>query len=100
MGTLKAFVARHPVARYFTLTFAISWTGVLLTIGGLAGMTGVTAQDNPLFPLTVLSMLLGPSLTAIALTGFTWWTASYPCRTSCSSRDTRSLGASRRSTPP
>ena len=66
---LKSFVVRHPVATY-RLTFAISWTGVLLTIGGSAGMIGVTAQDNSLFPLTVLSMLLGPSVTAIALIGF------------------------------
>ena len=67
MDTIKAFVARHPVWMYFTLTFAISWTGVLLTIGGFAGMDGLTAQDNPLFPWTVLSMLLGPSVTAVAL---------------------------------
>jgi membrane protease YdiL (CAAX protease family) len=65
---MKAFVTRHPVATYFALTFAISWGGVLLVIGGPAGMTGVKAQDNPQFPFAVLAMLAGPSVTGLLLT--------------------------------
>ena len=66
---MKAFISRHPVATYFALTFTISWGGVLLVIGGLDGMTGPRAQDNPLFPLAVLAMVAGPSVAGILLTG-------------------------------
>jgi membrane protease YdiL (CAAX protease family) len=66
---MKVFITRHPVATYFALTFTISWGGVLLVIGGLAGMTGMKAQDNPLFPFAVLAMLAGPGVTGILLTG-------------------------------
>jgi hypothetical protein len=48
MTTIRA--VRHLVAPYFVLTFAISWGGVLLVIGGSSGMTGMKAQDNPVFP--------------------------------------------------
>ena len=68
MTTIQALVARHPVATYFVLTFAISWGGVLLVIGGPSGMTGTKAQDNPLFPFAVLAMLAGPSVTGLLLT--------------------------------
>jgi hypothetical protein len=37
MTTTKAFIVRHPVLTYFALTFAISWGGVLLVIGGPGG---------------------------------------------------------------
>ena len=66
---MRAFIARHPVATYFALTFAISWGGVLLVIAGPAGTPGVKAQDNPLFPFAVLAMLAGPSVTGLLLTG-------------------------------
>jgi uncharacterized protein len=68
MGSMNAIVARHPAATYFVATFAISWSGVLLTIGGFDGMHGVVAQDNPLFPFAVLAMLAGPSVTGLGLT--------------------------------
>jgi membrane protease YdiL (CAAX protease family) len=67
--TLRALVSRHPVSTYFALTFAISWGGVLLVIGGLPGMTAVKAQDNSLFPLALMAMVAGPSVTGILLTG-------------------------------
>lgn len=69
MTTIRAFITRHPVATYFALTFAISWGGVLLVIGGPGGMTGVTAQDNPRFPLALLAMIAGPSVSGVLLTG-------------------------------
>jgi hypothetical protein len=68
MQPIKAFVARHPIAAYFTLTFTLSWGGVLSTIAGPAGMTGVKAQDHPLFPFAVVAMLAGPSLASLVLT--------------------------------
>ena len=68
MTRINAFITRNPVTAYFALTFVISWGGVLLAIGGPAGMTGVKAQDNPRFPFAVLAMLTGPSVTGLLLT--------------------------------
>src|SRR5262245_19109292 len=70
MTMLKAFISKHPVLMYFVLTFTMSWGGVLLVIGGPAGMSGTMAQDNPLFPFAVLAMVAGPCVTGILLTGF------------------------------
>ena len=68
MTSIKDSIRNHPVVTYFALTFTISWCGVLLVIGGPAGMAGTKAQDNPLFPLAVLAMVAGPSVTGILLT--------------------------------
>ena len=75
MTTIKAFITRHPVASYFTLTFAISWGGVLLVIGGPGGFTGTAAQSDPLFPFVYLAMLAGPSMAGILLTGLVYGSA-------------------------
>jgi hypothetical protein len=42
MSTIKSFVTKHQVPAYFALTFAISWGGALLAIGGSGGMRGTT----------------------------------------------------------
>src|SRR5262245_66342204 len=70
MTTLTTFVIKHPVVTYFVLTFTMSWGGVLLVIGGPAGMSGTMAQNNPLFPFAVLTMVAGPCVTGVLLTGF------------------------------
>jgi membrane protease YdiL (CAAX protease family) len=69
MTTIEALVRKRPVLTYFLLTFTISWGGVLLVIGGPAGMTGMKAQDNLMFPLALLAMVAGPSITGVLLTG-------------------------------
>ncbi len=69
MTTIKAFITRHPVPTYFALTFAISWGGFLLVIGGPGGFPGTSGQIDPLFPFVVLAMLAGPSVAGILLTG-------------------------------
>jgi uncharacterized protein len=61
-------VAAHPVLAYFTLTFAISWGGVLLVIGRSGGMTGTAPTADPLFGYAVLAMLAGPTISSILLT--------------------------------
>jgi uncharacterized protein len=69
MSTIKAFVKQHPVLTYFALTFAISWGGALLVIGGSGGMWGTTPTSDPRFPFALLAMLAGPSAAGILLTG-------------------------------
>jgi hypothetical protein len=69
MTAMKACITRHPASAYFALTFAISWGGVFLVIGGPGGMRGTTPQNDPLFPFAVLAMIAGPSVAGILLTG-------------------------------
>ena len=68
MATLLALVRRYPVTAYFALTFAISWGGALLAIGGAGGMQGTTPGSDPRFAFALLAMLAGPSATGILLT--------------------------------
>ena len=68
MTGLKAFIAKHSVAIYFTLTFVISWGGALLAIGGSGGMRGTTPASDPRFAYALIAMLAGPSLTGILMT--------------------------------
>jgi len=68
MTASRRFVTTHSVPIYFTLTFAISWVGVLLIIGGPGGIPGTAAQTNPLFPWVYMAMLVGPSVAGIGMT--------------------------------
>ena len=65
MNALKTLLVRHPLATYFVLAFAISWSGVLLVIGGFAGVPGTKEETDRLFPFAYLAMLAGPSLAGI-----------------------------------
>ncbi|HSF15994.1 MAG TPA: CPBP family intramembrane glutamic endopeptidase [Vicinamibacteria bacterium] len=67
MTRVKALVAKHPIAAYFALTFAISWGG-LLALGGLRGMSADTWQSDPRLPLFFVAMLAGPSVAGLLLT--------------------------------
>ncbi|CAG0998736.1 hypothetical protein ANRL4_02969 [Anaerolineae bacterium] len=69
MTTIKAFIKKHPVLTYFTLTFAISWGGILLVIGGPAAIPSTAQQSDRLFPIALMVMLVGPSAAGILLTG-------------------------------
>lgn len=68
MTGITAFIKRHPVLNYFALTFAISWGGVLLVIGGPSGIPATAAQSDRLFPAVYLAMLAGPSIAGLLLT--------------------------------
>jgi uncharacterized protein len=76
MTTTKAFIKRHPLLTYFALTFAISWGGVLLVIGGPDGIPGTSEETTKLFPLVYLTTVAGPSLAGILLTGLVGGRAS------------------------
>jgi membrane protease YdiL (CAAX protease family) len=69
MKNIKDFIKRNPVLCYFALTFAISWGGVLLAIGGPGGITGTSGQFDRLLPVVILALLSGPSAAGILLTG-------------------------------
>jgi hypothetical protein len=57
------------VLTYFALTFAISWCGVLLVIGGPGKILVTPEQAEILLPFAILVMLVGPSVAGILLTG-------------------------------
>ena len=69
MTTIQAFIKGHPLVSYFALTFAISWGGVLLVIGGPGGIPGIPEQFETLLPVVILALLAGPSAAGILLTG-------------------------------
>ena len=69
MTTISTFIKRHPVATYFVLTFAISWGGLLLVIGGPAGLPATPEEFDRLMPLVVLTYVAGPSIASLLLTG-------------------------------
>ena len=68
MPSIRTFVTRHPARAYFALTFAISWGGALLAIGGSGGMRGTTPTSDPRFVYALMAMLAGPSVSSILLT--------------------------------
>lgn len=55
MSTMKRFAAKHPALVYFALTFAISWGGALMAIGGSGGMRGTTPKSDPRFLYALIS---------------------------------------------
>jgi membrane protease YdiL (CAAX protease family) len=70
MTAVSNLVRRHHVAVYFALTMLISWGGVLLVIGGPGAIPAVDAQMSAsLLPWIVLSLVFGPFVTGIGLTG-------------------------------
>lgn len=67
--SFKAFIKRHPVLAYYALTFAISWGGVLLVIGGPGGIPATSEQFARLLPFAIPALLAGPSIAGMLLTG-------------------------------
>ena len=68
MHRVMVFIRTRPVLAYFVLTFAISWGGALLAIGGAGEMRGTTPTSDPRFVYALIAMLVGPSVTGILLT--------------------------------
>ena len=57
------FIKRHAVAIYYLLTFAISWGGILVLVGGPDGIPGNARGNQPADaacdPVHVLGRLAG-----------------------------------------
>jgi CAAX protease family protein len=58
------------VLTYYTLTFALSWGGLLQVVGGPSGLTGSPEQADRL-PGIAFSLMAGPSVTGLLMTGLT-----------------------------
>src|SRR5215204_5622442 len=77
MKTIKAFIERHPLLSYFTLTFAISWGGFLIVVGGPGGIPGTKEQLETLLPIALLAMFAGPPVAGVLLTGLLYGRAGF-----------------------
>ena len=69
MSTIMSFIKKHPLLTYFALTFTISWGSVLLVIGGPSKMLVTREQIETLLPIVILTMLVGPTVACLLLTG-------------------------------
>ncbi len=86
MATVRSFVRVHPVLSYYVLTFAISWSGALLVIGGPGSIPAPSAQAAALLPLAVSALLIGPPLAGILMTGLEDGRAGYRELLACLAR--------------
>jgi uncharacterized protein len=76
-GAIREPVVRHPVVAYYLLTFAISWGGILFVLGGPGRIPGSASDLQRLMPLAIPFMLFGPTIAALAMTGFLDGRAGY-----------------------
>lgn len=68
MHSVRALVQRHPAASYFALTFAISWSAVLVAVAR-HGLLMSKESFERLFPIMLVFIVLGPSVSGVLLTG-------------------------------
>jgi hypothetical protein len=68
MKTIKAFIKSHPLLSYFALAFTLSWGAVLIVVGP-NGFLGTKEIPEVLEPFLYVTMVLGPSVAGILLTG-------------------------------
>lgn len=68
MSIIGTFIERHPVLSYFALTYAISWGGVLMVVAP-GGITATPEEVQIEFPFVLATMLVGPVVAGILMTG-------------------------------
>jgi len=77
MKTIKAFIKRYPLLAYFALTFAISWSGVLIVAGGPGGILANSEASEMQVTFLYPAVIVGPSVAAILLTGLLYGGAGF-----------------------
>ena len=78
MTAIKNIIKTHPIPIYFILVFIISWGAILIFVGP----EGIPATKDQAMILG-MAMLLGPTVTAILLTGLTSGKTGYRGLLSC-----------------
>src|SRR5215211_8338907 len=69
MKTIKAFVERHPLLSFYALAFAITWSGLIMVVGGPREILGTPQLLGKRLALVMLAWLAGPSVASILMTG-------------------------------
>jgi uncharacterized protein len=69
VSTIKAFLKSHPLISYFALTFAITWSLFVFAVGGPGGIPATKEEFTTLPLLAILAVLVGPSVSGLAMTG-------------------------------
>jgi len=64
------FIKQHPILTFYFLTYAISWGGIVITLG-YGGIPREPSQLAKMIPFMVAAMLAGPALASVLLTGIT-----------------------------
>jgi uncharacterized protein len=77
MMTIKSYLVKRPVLTYYILTFAVSWGGVLLVVGGPDGIPGAPGQFETLILSASLALVAGPTLAGLLMTGLVGGRAGY-----------------------
>ena len=70
MKTIRAFLKSHPLISYFVLTFAITWSLFVFAVGGPGSIPATKEEFTTLPLLAILAVLVGPSVSGLAMTGF------------------------------
>jgi membrane protease YdiL (CAAX protease family) len=66
------FIKRRPVLTFYAVVFAISWGGLFIAVGPTTNMSAVELP-----PVALLSMVAGPIVAGILLTGLVYGKAGY-----------------------
>lgn len=65
---MRVAEASRRTVLFVATVFLISWGGILIVVGGLAGFNGTLGRDDPRFPLVYLAMLAGPVVSGLLFT--------------------------------
>ncbi len=77
MSFRDRFIRRYPVSIYFFLTFLISWGGMLLAIGGPAGIPAPPGEAEKMLLPAMIALFAGPSLSGLLMIGLARGRAGY-----------------------
>lgn len=64
---IRSWISRHPLSSYYLTAFAISWSGVVVAIGGPSGLLS-REVTGPTLAIGIAATLLGPPIAGVVMT--------------------------------
>ena len=77
MRSVRALIAQHPVLSYYIAAFAVSWSGILLVIGGPGNIPGTKDRFDAIVPLVAMALLAGPVIAGLLMAGLAHGRSGY-----------------------